>query len=280
MGAALGSSREVATVKRVPVDLSRVSAGLKDFQRDTVEYVFDRLYGSGADSTTRFLVADEVGLGKTLVARGLIAKTIEHLHKDVRRIDVIYVCSNSEIARQNIQRLNVTGKDDFVLASRITLLPRVLHQLTRNRLNFVSFTPGTSLDLKSSGGIARERALLHRAAQGRLGRGPAPERRRPPRLSGRSGDGHEVPAVIRDAAQSPARPEARTELRDARSSSTTGALGSDGEPGFREQFDDLRERFRGRGSSGPGIDIAARTVSSARSATSSLVSASARSSRT
>ena len=32
-----------------------------------------------ADGTSRFLVADEVGLGKTLVARGLIAKTIEHL---------------------------------------------------------------------------------------------------------------------------------------------------------------------------------------------------------
>ncbi len=45
----------------------------------------------------------------------------------------------------------MTGKDDFVLASRITLLPLVLHQLTRNRLNFVSFTPGTSLDLKSAG---------------------------------------------------------------------------------------------------------------------------------
>ena len=40
-------------------------AGLKDFQRTTVEYVFQRLYGS--DSTSRFLVADEVGLGKTLV---------------------------------------------------------------------------------------------------------------------------------------------------------------------------------------------------------------------
>jgi len=31
------------------------------------------------DKVHRFLVADEVGLGKTLVARGLIAKVIDHL---------------------------------------------------------------------------------------------------------------------------------------------------------------------------------------------------------
>ena len=38
-------------------------AGLKDFQRKTVDYVFKRLYGD--DPTSRFLIADEVGLGKT-----------------------------------------------------------------------------------------------------------------------------------------------------------------------------------------------------------------------
>ena len=37
-------------------------AGLKDFQRKTVEYVFKRFYGN--DSISRFLIADEVGLGK------------------------------------------------------------------------------------------------------------------------------------------------------------------------------------------------------------------------
>ena len=31
------------------------------------------------DLVHRFLVADEVGLGKTLVARGVIAKAIDHL---------------------------------------------------------------------------------------------------------------------------------------------------------------------------------------------------------
>ena len=139
---------------------AKIMAGLKDFQRATVEHVFRRLY-CDADSTRRFLVADEVGLGKTLVARGVIAKSIEHLWDQVDRIDVVYVCSNTDIARQNINRLNVLGCNEFALSSRITLLPITVSELEGQRVNFVSFTPGTSFDLKRSGGIARERALLY-----------------------------------------------------------------------------------------------------------------------
>ena len=53
-------------------------APLKVFQRRTVDYVFERLYGSD-DPVRQFLVADEVGLGKTMVARGVIARMIEQL---------------------------------------------------------------------------------------------------------------------------------------------------------------------------------------------------------
>ncbi|OPZ86203.1 MAG: ATP-dependent helicase HepA [bacterium ADurb.Bin429] len=138
-----------------------ILGGLKDFQRATVDYVFRRLY-LDPDPTHRFLVADEVGLGKTLVARGLIARTIEHLQaKGIPRVDVVYICSNSEIARQNIARLNVTGCKNFELATRITLLPTVLHNLQESPVNFVSFTPGTSFNLRSSLGTAEERALLY-----------------------------------------------------------------------------------------------------------------------
>jgi len=133
---------------------------LKDFQRDTVEYVFRRLY-LDSPPTRRFLVADEVGLGKTLVARGLIAKTLNHLWDDVPRIDVVYVCSNGDIARQNINRLNVTGRRDFVLASRITMLPVEVQNLRRQRTNFISLTPGTSLEPRSQMGRWQERALLY-----------------------------------------------------------------------------------------------------------------------
>lgn len=139
-------------------DVNKILSGLKPFQRDTVEYVFDRLYRS-ENSSRRFLVADEVGLGKTLVARGLIAKAIDHLWDKIDRIDIVYICSNTDIARQNINRLNITGKRDFAYASRLTLLPVTLSSLN-HKLNFVSFTPGTSFELKSSTGIQEERALL------------------------------------------------------------------------------------------------------------------------
>ena len=139
-------------------DTQSILAGLKPFQRDTVEYVFHRLYES--PGSHRFLVADEVGLGKTLVAKGLIAKTIDHLWEDIDRIDVVYICSNADIARQNINRLNITDRKDFAHAKRITLLPRYLHSLD-SKLNFVSFTPGTSFHLKSSLGIWEERALIY-----------------------------------------------------------------------------------------------------------------------
>lgn len=145
-------------------DTAAILGQLKDFQRDTVEYVFRRMY-LDADYTTRFLVADEVGLGKTLVARGLIAKTIDYLRdRDAtRRIDIVYVCSNTDIARQNITKLNVTGRKDFTLSSRITLLPITINDLEDRqvKLNFVSFTPGTSFELSENAGQSIERQLLY-----------------------------------------------------------------------------------------------------------------------
>lgn len=136
-------------------------AGLKDFQRRTVEYVFKRLYGN--DPTFRFLIADEVGLGKTLVARGIIAKTLEHLQDEVERVDVIYICSNAAIATQNVNRLNVSDTDGFSIATRLTYLPRQVRSLRKNKVNFISLTPGTAFDhARSRGGHADERAILYR----------------------------------------------------------------------------------------------------------------------
>lgn len=141
--------------------VEQVLEGLKDFQRQSVDYVFRRLYLDD-NPVRRFLIADEVGLGKTLVARGIIAKAVDHLRREgVERIDVIYICSNQNIARQNINRLSIPGAEDFSLASRITLLPITLDRLAESDLNFVSFTPGTSFNLRSSTGRKEERALLY-----------------------------------------------------------------------------------------------------------------------
>jgi len=128
-------------------DVGRVLDSLKDFQRETVEHVFSRMY-TGRHPARRFLLADEVGLGKTLVAKGLIAKAVDAMWEDVDRIDVVYICSNGDIARQNVRRLNVSPGDEFALASRITLLPTQISDLRSRKLNFVSFTPRTSFDAR------------------------------------------------------------------------------------------------------------------------------------
>lgn len=141
-------------------DTEKILGVLKDFQRRTVDYVFQRMY-TAPDAVRRFLVADEVGLGKTLVARGVIAKAINHIWDTIDRIDIVYICSNRDIAKQNVNRLNVTGEEDMAFASRMTMLPTVMHRLHGNKINFVSFTPGTSFNLRSSGGVWRERALIY-----------------------------------------------------------------------------------------------------------------------
>ena len=151
-------------------DAEPILAPLKDFQRATVEHVTDRLYRN-AQPSRRFLVADETGLGKSLVARGVIARAIEQLQDDdsVDRIDIVYVCSNSDIADQNLKRLNVTGQDHLPFSSRLTMLAKHSRRLAAaagtsvhgKRVNLVSFTPGTSFEMGWRTGKAEERAMLH-----------------------------------------------------------------------------------------------------------------------
>jgi hypothetical protein len=136
---------------------------LKTFQRRTVDYVFHRLY-SQDDPVRQFLVADEVGLGKTMVARGVIARMIEHLWDSTKRIDILYICSNQAIAAQNLNRLNVLGRRELALPTRMTLIPLQLRdqeELDTNKVNFISLTPGTTFDLRSATGVRQERALLY-----------------------------------------------------------------------------------------------------------------------
>ncbi|MDE2890707.1 MAG: helicase-related protein [Gemmatimonadota bacterium] len=152
-------------MKRPSVDASL--RPLKSFQRRTVEHAFHRLF-TAKDSTGRFLVADEVGLGKTLVARGIIARTIDHLWTDVERIDIVYICSNASIARANLPKLKIGGAEErsFALATRLTMLATELARkegepgLIDSKLNFVSFTPGTSFNMGQSAGQRQEREVL------------------------------------------------------------------------------------------------------------------------
>jgi hypothetical protein len=148
------------TEKEQRPNSERILSRLKDFQRQSVEYIYRRLY-EDSDKVNRFLIADEVGLGKTLVAKGVIAKAVDRLWDEVERIDIVYICANQDIASQNINRINITPDRKSGVATRMTLLPVHLHEFQDRKLNFVSFTPGTSFDLRSSSGIADERALLY-----------------------------------------------------------------------------------------------------------------------
>lgn len=142
-------------------------ARLKDFQRTTVEHVFRKFFHA-ASPARRYLVADEVGLGKTLVAKGIVAKVIEALqHRG--RVNIVYVCSNQDIARQNIERLRIEGVagtgEGAALATRLTLLPLELKKINLQQgdpsVNFISFTPGTSFSSKQRTGRQDERRLIY-----------------------------------------------------------------------------------------------------------------------
>jgi len=144
----------------IAVNTEQVLSGLKDFQRATVDHVFDRLFDA-PDSTRRFLVADEVGLGKTMVARGVVAKAIDRLNRDgVDRVDIVYICSNGDIAAQNVRKLDVTGTG-AARASRLTLLAKQVRDLRDQSLNLVALTPGTSFEQSGGAGRADERHLLY-----------------------------------------------------------------------------------------------------------------------
>ena len=135
---------------------------LKDFQRETVNNVFRRLY-TDHDATRRFLIADEVGLGKTLVARGVIARAIEHLRDQKSRLNIVYICSNSDIASQNANRINPTFEEisDNQRPKRITFLPAFYSDYQGNKLNIIPLTPGTSFELERRAGRVEERVLLY-----------------------------------------------------------------------------------------------------------------------
>jgi hypothetical protein len=156
------------------VSRSNAFAGLKGFQRATAAHV-DRMFFEQGRS--RYLVADEAGLGKTLVARGVVARALERFAAEkVERVDVVYISSNAEIGRQNVRRLVPPGYDVFDRLDRLTLLPIHVKDLAGgDRPNFISFTPGTMPDSGFRTGWSRERALIYvllaRAWDLRLGKG-------------------------------------------------------------------------------------------------------------
>lgn len=142
-----------------------VMKGLTPFQRATVQHIAGLYEGK----QRRVLVADEVGLGKTLIARGVISKIAllrEREGDDL--VKVAYVCSNASIAAQNISKLAIDG--DVQLASADSSRLSMQHlKLARERgdeelrarfIQITPLTPGTSFEIRSGTGTMHERALI------------------------------------------------------------------------------------------------------------------------
>lgn len=140
--------------------------GLKDFQAKTVDYVFEQLYVKGR---SKMLIADEVGLGKTIVAKGIIAKAFgQFTPAPVKKVfNVIYICSNQALARQNLKKLNFSGNELAIDYSedddRLTGLAYISAKEEQQfPFRIKAFTPATSFDDKTHAGKADERILLYR----------------------------------------------------------------------------------------------------------------------
>lgn len=143
----------------------RIMDGLKDFQRATVERIAE-LYRK---KINRVLVSDEVGLGKTLIARGTIAKFAK-LRKEEGDdlVKVVYVCSNSAIAEQNLNKLKITDEltTDGISDSRLSMqhLKIAIQEsdtnIKKNFIQLIPLTPHTSFRITNSEGTVNERALM------------------------------------------------------------------------------------------------------------------------
>ena len=146
----------------------QVLSGLKDFQRATVERVF-ALFTDKQSPRCRVLVADEVGLGKTLVAKGVIAKTALYQQQNNDPIfKVVYVCSNQSIAGQNLAKLKINDNDqvDSLIDTRLSMqhLKIFKDELKakdkKNYIQLIPLTPNTSFKMTSGCGSVQERALI------------------------------------------------------------------------------------------------------------------------
>ncbi|MGE4589043.1 MAG: DEAD/DEAH box helicase family protein [Acidaminococcaceae bacterium] len=138
--------------------------GLKDFQRATVDRCIE-VFRSGQN---RILVADEVGLGKTLVAKGVVARLASWYkeEKTEKLFKVVYICANQSIASQNIQKLYSGATVDGVSDTRLSMQHlKIFEQENDDKVlaryvQLIPLTPSTSLNITNGCGSIEERALI------------------------------------------------------------------------------------------------------------------------
>ena len=157
------------TVEEIQAAANDVWGELKDFQQKTVDHIIDMYVNKG---TSRFLVSDEVGLGKTMIARGVLSKLAEeYAKKGKTEFNAVYFCSNANIIMQNLRKLcfcNEMKPDKKASASdlRITMQSRTIYNQQKDatsgvfRIHLIPLTPGTSIKISYSAGTNKERKLI------------------------------------------------------------------------------------------------------------------------
>lgn len=160
-------SRDMPSLEQLGQICSDVLSHLKPFQQETVRHI-DSLFEKGSH---RVLVADEVGLGKTLIARGVVATTaVRRKREEDPLFKVAYICSNSTIANQNLRKLSIDKELVHRIDSseaRLSMQHLVAYeneQFAREHghyIQLIPLTPGTSFHVTTGGGIVQERALMY-----------------------------------------------------------------------------------------------------------------------
>src|SRR6056297_1850565 len=139
----------------------------KDFQKYSADAIYENLFGKNR-SGDYFLLADEVGLGKTVITKNLVKRLLDN-RKD-RKIHVYYVCNNLTLAGQNRERLvpeqlknrhHDWDKKFLVKADRLSLLHGMEYEHEESRLKIYSLTPQTSLREDRMRGNRHEKELLY-----------------------------------------------------------------------------------------------------------------------
>lgn len=136
----------------------------KVFQKKTIDRVCNRF----KNKIHKVLVADEVGLGKTIIAQGVIKKMSEYFYSNPNNKNkpfrVIYICSNQIIARQNIKKLDLDktykSEDTRLSFQSLKLHEAEISKQYDGKIQVIPLTPHTSFITKSQG-LKEERAYIH-----------------------------------------------------------------------------------------------------------------------
>ncbi|MCA0209304.1 MAG: hypothetical protein LCH74_09600 [Proteobacteria bacterium] len=129
-------------------------SGPAPFQQRTADIVIRRFWKDRTPAR-RFLVADEVGLGKTVVAKRVVEEALERAGR--RHVDIVYLCSSQPVASQNLKRLKADGAHGRLQATRLTLLASEKRDAG---VRYLALTPATSFNVTASSGSVDERALI------------------------------------------------------------------------------------------------------------------------